>query len=212
MTLHRFVLWFVDGGPFLLADAKDLASAFFTGARFDVLVLGFVLIPVVLAGSVVVLANFAVERAMSFFLRFLAGVWAVVCGLAAADLLFFCESGRRMTLIDLRQGADFFSAVSEKQGLGTVTLVIAIFVCTWILGAREILSARIARRDEHAMDPAWKTWGRIVIPLLIVGLMARGTVTAHHLERAHSEVSVIPAVNELALNAVWCFDKEPVNR
>jgi hypothetical protein len=45
------------------------------------------------------------------------------------------------------------------------------------------------------------------LPLLLIVLAARGTVEAHHLALEHSEVSNNKALNEMGLNAVWCFDK-----
>jgi hypothetical protein len=48
---------------------------------------------------------------------------------------------------------------------------------------------------------------RYVIPVLLVAGAARGTWTAHHLEKADSEISAWENVNELALNAVWAWDK-----
>ncbi len=60
-------------------------------------------------------------------------------------------------------------------------------------------SPQIGSRFEIAL--------RIVIPLIVVILAARGTVEPHHLALEHSEVSNSKPINEMALNAVWCFDK-----
>ena len=48
---------------------------------------------------------------------------------------------------------------------------------------------------------------RILLPFILVFLAARGTVEPHHLALEHSEVSSNTSINEMALNAVWCFDK-----
>lgn len=198
---------------FAFTEEGDLAKVFFTGLRFDLLVLGFFLIPVVLIGTGVALAGRGFERMTSLSLRYLVGAWTMTCVLAAVDLLFFAVTDRRLTLVDWRANSEFFGQAWRVQGPGTALLVIAIVICTWVIGGREILSAGDRRGvpSKTRRGPAWRML-QILGPLVLVALMARGTVTAHHLERQHSQISNHQVVNELALNAVWCFDKEPQNR
>ena len=62
-----------------------------------------------------------------------------------------------------------------------------------------LVAANPAKKGEMAL--------RILLPLILIVLAARGTVTPHHLALEHSEVSNSKELNEMALNAVWCFDK-----
>lgn len=54
-------------------------------------------------------------------------------------------------------------------------------------------------------------WGQflffLLAPLLLVALVARGTLTPHHLGYEHSLISEHSLLNELVLNPVWTFDK-----
>ncbi len=47
----------------------------------------------------------------------------------------------------------------------------------------------------------------LLIPLLIGAFFARGTLTNHHLEIKHSQISNNSLMNELVLNPLWTFDK-----
>ncbi|MBC7372131.1 MAG: hypothetical protein H7326_11225, partial [Bdellovibrionaceae bacterium] len=48
----------------------------------------------------------------------------------------------------------------------------------------------------------------LILPIFIVALATRGTITAHHLGFEHAEVSQIQGLNQLALSPLWAFDKK----
>ena len=45
LSLVRFLTWWMAYELFLFAPARDLIVAFLTGVRFDLLVMGFLLMP-----------------------------------------------------------------------------------------------------------------------------------------------------------------------
>lgn len=72
---------------------------------------------------------------------------------------------------------------------------------------------------RHMQFGNWKDWAsplrpktlekslRVLLPAVLIALAARGTISAHHLRYEDSQVSFTEAINEMALNAPWCFDK-----
>ena len=64
-------------------------------------------------------------------------------------------------------------------------------------------------KDEYSphQGSRFEVVWRILLPLILIFLAARGSVMPHHLALEHSQVSANKELNEMALNAVWCFDK-----
>lgn len=193
------------------APPSDMIGVFATGARFDLLVLGFVLLPPAVLGPILAVMNRFTPRAMRVFRGYLALAWWAISISALTDLLYFLVHARRMSVFDWK-GLDAGTLVSDAvvwEGWGTVIMGAVIVACAAALGARAVLSMAPSKSRGGPVS-----FGRgfvlALAPLLVAGLMARGTVTPHHLERAHAEVFSGPLLTELALNAVWCFDKEPV--
>lgn len=207
MTVMRFIVWFSVPIFFVGTEKSVSLRAFFTGARFDLLVLGFLLIPVLLLWLASLGLKDASARAARVSRGWLTLAWWIVTTIAAFDWLFFAANGRRMTFHDLKT-PDFVSDGFGVVGTETAVIVALIFLCCAILGARQILqmpSFKTKTRPESGLRRAW----RVIAPVLAVALMARGTLTPHHLEKQHSEVSSNPALNQLVLTPAWAFDKDP---
>lgn len=207
----RFLVWFSASNMFLEATTAQTALAFFTGARFDLLIIGFALIPVVLFGIAAASTGVGFELMPVLTKAWLAIFWWIAGLLAVTDWLFFAVQGRRLTVYDLFHGdLSFLSRGGNIVGNTTAVLVIMIFLCLLILGARQILQMknpeRVVTREEGLGARILRLGG----PVLVVALMARGTIGAHHLEKAHSEISDNLHLNQLVLNPVWAFDKKPL--
>ncbi|MGZ3774805.1 MAG: hypothetical protein ACXVCY_13345 [Pseudobdellovibrionaceae bacterium] len=101
---------------------------------------------------------------------------------------------------------DQFNALAPNQAWIFTVVTVLLFSLGYML----IKGLKFGQwKDEFSPRYGSKleiTW-RIVLPLLLIALAARGTVEPHHLALEHSEVSNNKAINEMALNAVWCFDK-----
>jgi hypothetical protein len=182
-----------------------------TGIRFDLLIFGFLLAPLYL---IVMIQGFAQKwpRFVFRFYQFYMGVsWFIICLLTYIDFFHFTEKGRRMRFADyLQWSPEVLQSQWHSIHPSQVWLFTALLFVLLIFGISSTKAVTWGDwKDEYSPEPAGRLeiGFRVVIPLLLIVLAARGTIQAHHLELQHSLVSESTFVNEMALNAVWCFDK-----
>ncbi|MEN0059660.1 MAG: hypothetical protein AAGB31_12545 [Bdellovibrio sp.] len=212
MTFFRMNLYFLSvfhATPDV--DVTEVFHSFLAGVRFDLLILGFVMIPV----SLILLLQAFTERWPSWMFVIYRGyfmlVWFLICVLTFIDFFHFVRTGMRMRFTDYMMWTpdawmDSLHGLQRNQ----IWIFSVITILLFNLGYMLIKGLRFGEwKDEFSPNTGSRLeMGlRIVIPLMLVALAARGTVTAHHLAWEHSDVSGNKAVNEMALNAVWCFDK-----
>lgn len=205
MTLLRYIFFFLSRYKFEIIDSVDIVNAFVIGLRFDLLVLGFFAIPLVTILPGILFFNFS-EIKISFLIKlYLSAVSLIILFSSYISLPHYLMSERHF-----RWAQDSVFVSWPLVGMGVYVLVHLIFLflllgCLKSVWGRDYL--RWAGGWPQAWSPSLKLFVAYLLPLFIVALAARGTLGARHLELAHSEISVWPHVNELALNAVWCFDK-----
>lgn len=212
MTFFRLNLYFLSVFH-ATPDAVfvEVAQAFIAGFRFDLLVMGFVFIPVFF---VVITQAYLQKwpRSMFIFYKFyFLIIWFLICTLSLVDYFHFARHGAHMRFNDYMSWSPH---VLADQALGLqqnqVWIFCVITVLLFVLGYTLTKSIKFGDwKDEFSPQSGSKIeilW-RLVLPLIMIGLAARGTVEPHHLALEHSEVSNFTAINEMALNAVWCFDK-----
>lgn len=210
MTLVRFLFYWDCHRHFLGAETGDIVWAFLTGIRFDLLILGYFMIPVTL----LLLACGWLRtwpRKVTWVVRgWLAIAWTAFVGLSSVDLVFFATHARHISIVD---GFAAWQVLGENWpawGKQTAFLTGGILLCAWIIGARAVLSEPFPAFSANGLtERAWRRVLRTLGPVFLVALAARGTVTAHHLEKQHSEISSVASVNQLAVNSLWAFDKTP---
>lgn len=217
MTLTRFLLFFLSRSAFSIIPVTDTLMAFLTGFRFDLLILGFVMIPVVLAHTVFALTNFWPKHARRGLTIYLSLFWVIIAVYSTFEGLFFILQSRHGNVQDVwTAGIRLLTDANEILGFTTLALFLGIMIFVTLIGARGFLRAEAVPLEKNPSRQKKASVGelilRVFVPLFVVALAARGTVTAHHLERAHSQVSSWDIVNELALNSAWVFDKETQNR
>ena len=195
------------------ADAVfvEVAQSFLAGFRFDLLVMGFLFIPiyflVLLQASVVKWPRFMYVSYKSYFIL----AWLLICFLNFLDYFHFAQAGRRMRFQDYMSWTP--SAFSQQiQGV----LPYQFWIFCVVTGLLLFLGLSLIRglqfgdwRDEYSPKKGGKSeiFLRFLVPLLVISFAARGTIEPHHLRYEDSQVSNFTRINEMALNAVWCFDK-----
>lgn len=206
MSLIRFIYYHLAKPGMSYVTREEVYKAFLVGVRFDLLVLGFVFIPVVLVGALMMMAgtdDFKVNKVLKVYLS---TTWALVVLNAFWSLPYYLIKGRHF-----RWEADGFNFLWPRFDSFTEVLVVLIFGFLVASPIKSIWRRNyLLTHDWHwfgSQDARWQIPLRIIIPILLVGLAARGTVTPRHLEKAHAEISKWENINELALNATWCFDK-----
>jgi hypothetical protein len=189
-----------------IQNGSDLPAALFAGFRFDLCVMGFFWIPIV----VVTWAStfFIHPRKLFFFwkLYFVLGI-LIIFDLSWMDLFWSMVS-------NVRLNAQFFQADSRiilDQGWHLLGPAKA-WICTlgmgfsslglvlWLYGLKLAKNYDLPSKGKLALQ--------VVGSLLLVAFSARGTLTPHHIGIEHAQVSTDPLVNQIPLNAVWNLDKE----
>lgn len=193
MSLTRFLFWWTARELFYFAPAKELSAAFAVGVSFDLLVLGFLLIPVVVGGSAAVFAPVKADRFYLVSRIYLGLAWVGVTVLAAVDAVSFPSLGRHLRRTDVPVWTPDTTSV----------MTVFILFCIALVGLRSWTSAASGTASPRYGFLRWAAC------LLAVALMARGTVTAHHLGREHTEISPANGVRELVMNSAWALDKDP---
>lgn len=212
MSLFRANLYFLSvfhATP--NAVPVEILQSFLAGFRFDLLVFGFILAPIYLLLMVQAFSEKWPRFLFAFYKIYFALFWTLVCVLSFMDFFFFSRFGKRMRFADYMSWTPE-QLIEQAQALqpNQVWIFCTITVLLLSLGYMLIKSIRFGDwKDEYspAMGSKVEVIWRMALPLVLVVLAARGTVEAHHLELEHSEVSDNTAINEMALNAVWCFDK-----
>ena len=212
MTLFRLNLYFLSvfhATPDV--TFTEVAQSFLAGVRFDTLVFGFLFIPVYF----ILLFQAVTEkwpRFMFFIYKaYFVMAWFIICALTFVDFFYFARHGARMRFADyVAWTPDLLIEQVHRVQPIQVWIFCIITLMLFSLGFMLTKSLKFGEwKDEYSPHTGSKleTVFRIFAPLVLVALGARGTVEAHHLALEHSEVSYTKAINEMGLNAVWCFDK-----
>lgn len=184
---------------------SDLASAFWSGFRFDLLVLGFFWIPFV--AFVWLLGLFGLARKLFLLWKvYFVFVIVTVASLSWLDLFWTASHNTRLN------SEIFKSSVGETLNWGWFSLggTPAIISTILILYSSYLLFVSVGKLQSPGSSPKVsksQLTFEVFISIILVAFAARGTWTPHHLNIEHSQVSSDPQVNQLPLNAPWNLDK-----
>lgn len=220
MSLQRLVLFLIVVRHWTFAaSAGTLVETFVAGIRFDLCVLAFINIPVLFVTWWICSDQMLqTKNPILNFLRkwslwiYLGGTTLVIHVFGLLDLMFFATSGHRWTYADWQSaGVEFFGTVATRWGSLFTGGVVAFFLMLWVFRCLFILF-RVQLHVSDLPTDQLKLWPQImrgvVVPVFILALAARGTVTAHHLGFEHAEISSVQGLNQLALSPIWAFDKK----
>jgi hypothetical protein len=204
MSVNRFIFYFLAAPVFEIVGKDVILRAFWVGLRFDLLVLGFVWIPIVTVGAILCFADLKFSILRGMVRVYLSIVWFLILANYIVSLTYFLTEGRHF-----RWTADTIQ-MWPRMDFITVILLILIFVMMAVVTIRSLWEDTYYfpnLTERFKMPELTEVALRVFVPMLLVAFAARGTVTAHHLERADSQISPWEIVNELALNPIWCFNK-----
>lgn len=206
MSLLRYVLYFLTRAQFDWVETVVAGQAFFVGLRFDLLVLGFLCLPLVTLFPLLFFLNIQ-EKNLALILKiYLLLNWSLIVGSSLLSLPHYVLTGQHFRW---REQKDFF--VWPAWDAVTSILIISIFFLLLLGGYKTILKRAFFQSSQWPKLAVWSRRGEIVfrflVPFLLVALAARGSLAPHHLGKQDSEISVWRHVNELALNPIWCFNK-----
>ena len=189
----------------------EILYSFGTGIRFDILIFGFLFIPIYFVLLIQAISEKWPNWIFTVYKVYFAVVWLLICLMSYVDFFHYAHHGRRMRFAEYSNWTpdltwEQMQALQTNQALFfTISSVILM-----VLGYMLIRGLQFGQwKDEYSPQKGSKfeLALRIVLPLVLIVLAARGTVEPHHLALEHSLISDNTALNEMALNAVWCFDK-----
>lgn len=212
MTLFRVNLYFLTVfGATRQASLINVLESLWMGFRFDLLVLGFFFIPIYF----VIILQAILEKwprwMFTLYKSYFLGCWVWVCLVTYLDFFHFSNSGMRMRFADytsfsFERFGEQFTALAPNQSWIFTVVTILLFLMGFSMTKGIIFGDW---KDEFSPERPFRfeVVLRVLLPLLLIAFAARGTLEEHHLRREHSEISEFREINEMALNAVWCFDK-----
>jgi hypothetical protein len=212
MSLFRLNLYFLSvfhATPD--ADFTEVVHSFLAGLRFDTLIIGFALIPVVLLTTLQAFLESWPRTMFTIYRCYLGFAWIVICLMSFVDFYHFTNVGTRMRFADY-MGWNFDTLMEQAQKIQPNQSVIfaVITLLLLALGLMLIVALRFGDwKDEYSprKGSRFEILIRLILPFVLVVLAARGTIEPHHLALEHSIVSSVASINEMALTPLWCFDK-----
>ncbi len=182
---------------FLFPNSASELDVFFTGYRFDLLILSFLLIPIVF---VQLLFNFRHKLISQITRSYLLIVWIFVSVLYFLNGFLFSSLKDRIWLQDWVQIFPHVDAAFDNQ---SVFFTIGIVVCSVALfyyGRRDLMDLNQSILNSRKR-------GVSLVMLLILGLFARGSLGQDHLRRNDCDFKSSSWVRAFCLNPVYTFSK-----
>ncbi|MGE0634180.1 MAG: hypothetical protein AB7O96_17325 [Pseudobdellovibrionaceae bacterium] len=204
MTLQRFFL--LSGTTFVgnLKAEHKMSALFIMGLRFDLLVIGFALMPV--ACTIWVYNFFSVffknaEPSLRYCLHSLTGLWLLIFGLAVVAANYF--DGLQFSVTKERLSPSRLDiAIENAAPLMQYPFYKATFSFFIVVSVALLLFRTFYIHIENKkLHNLWLSF----IFTLIVAMASRGTWTPHHLNINHSKITNIELINNLVLNPIWSY-------
>lgn len=212
LTILRFNVFFLSVSAWLKDSSfAEVFLAFFTGLRFDILVYGFLLIPALIFWWLITLSIQWKPWAVALTHWWFRLTWLAVCLLQVVDFMQFHTNGVRIRAVEFESlFGGWLSQIWPQVSLIPFLVFTAVAAIIWTLGAWVLRQVELGDwKDEYSpiRGGAKEILWRLIWPLFVVGLMARGTLEEHHLRYEHSLISNDTRLNEMALNPMWTLDK-----
>lgn len=181
------------------ATWRDALKTVLMGFRFDLMIIGFWLAPVVLyliVAKVVLKGRFLHTGLMKLYLLF---SWFFICFLYFKSLVSFPELRDHLYWPDhLRNPFLDFQHATQLAWWAWVTIIL---LC---LG---LFQSGAQKFQEFIQKFQRLTLFSLAFIFLWTAFMARGTLTQHHLRKRDCEFSGRDRVTNLCLNPIWTFSK-----
>jgi hypothetical protein len=188
----------------------DVAVALLTGVRFDLLVLAFFwFMPLLGTWLWAMRLAFPVLSVVRLF-QFWKSYWTLVVLISglfiAVDFFFSAAHQTRINheIWNYNWIKIFADGFEKMRPVNTAVVVLWLVVTTkWM--HRSVVRAGLGSHGVKRSSAGIFAL-QFLATVLFVGLCARGTVTAHHLNREHTVVSSNEVVNQIPVNPIWALD------
>ncbi len=215
MIFRGITFWLSSGDTDPGFNLKSGLWITFAGLRFDLLVMGFVYLPIYF------MCWFLHEKWQAMYLNFF---WFVIVLMNFTNLHFFLKNNGHRHWID-HKAMTYFDDMSywwKHESRLTSVLLIFIYILIFSIGRRSIIDHLLPEKKNLGVDldatpeeddprrrfeAPIRNAAKALWPLFLVAFMARGSFTQHHLRREDSFVTQSSALNEIVLNPIWTLDK-----
>lgn len=203
MTVIRYIFYFINSRSFEIIDKIVIGKAFLMGFRFDLLVVGFIFIPIVLVGTLWFLFGGAEALFIKILKLYFSVTWLLILASSALSLPHYIKVGRHFRWADPIYGLRL-----DSTTLILMTLIVFFMMATVLKTLWKhfedpyphiLFNLKIPAKVEVVI--------RIIVPIIAVMLASRGSIGSQHLGIEDAQISPWESVNELSLNSVWCINK-----
>lgn len=187
---------------------KDVAKAFFAGFRFDLLVLGFLWIPLFFIFWIFYFSDF-LPRVQNFLKAYFVIIVISLGFISIYDYAWFDIYKIRMTATSFNEAGfwSFIESFLKISQLSAMALILApMVVLIFFILTQKLVTSKSSKLRPHKRILEFP---QVLLSFLLIASAARGTWTAHHLNIEHAQVSELAILNQLALSPVWNLDKSP---
>ncbi len=203
MTVIRFIFYFINSRSFEIIDKIVIWKAFFIGFRFDLLVVGFIFIPIVLMGTLWFVFGGDESQFIKILKLYFSVTWLLILASSAVSLLHYMKEGRHFRWADPIYGLRL-----DSTTLVLITLIFLFMMATVLKTLWKHFEAPYPQILNNFKIPAKaEVVIRITVPILAVILASRGSIGHQHLDKDDAQISPWESVNELSVNSVWCINR-----
>lgn len=198
LTFLRFVFWGEFATQFEPISITQQALSYLVGLRFDLMVCAYAMAPFLLFALVVKASKLKLNRSMPYALM----GWFIVVAiflmvLQTADSNSVRSAGNRFFSDGLKQKG-FFEYLSFS---GPIKFAFFSFV-----GGLFTIAGGL-RKTAKPEDTSADEIKSYVVSLLLLVLLARGSLGAHHLDLRHANISENKFTELMSLNSAYCLDQ-----
>ena len=207
LSLVRIGTWFAYDQPELTSNGSDLFRAFWTGLRFDIAILVRLSILGLIVCLVSVFIPFPLSRFCWLLNRYLGGtvilltIWLSMANFSYIG--FFSRPIDGFAFSGMNYGVDTIWPTISSLEAFELRLVICLII-SWLSFS---LYQRIGRKIYSSFYPfnyknKWLPLLVIILPMLIMVVLGRGTISTFPLSQRHLVVSPETAVNNIVPNGM----------
>jgi len=208
-ALARLVLTLLYHADLVDVASQDLLAAFWVGARLDAVTAAYLSVPLVLALALprrLVAGPSRIGRWLQGYALF---AWVVVMIGAVGDVAFFRFYGYRMNYLVLDHGGDREVIASALHMPYVIQSLLAGGALLAIrLSISPLISGWLAPRDRSLVHEV----GARLAAILVVGLLARGTLDHRPLNPTLAAVGSNRTLNEIAGAGLYSVTYEAIRR
>jgi hypothetical protein len=197
MGLYRIGLIYKSDLAETLHASGQFFDVLFLGLRFDLVTIGFVMIPIALFHYT------WTESTLVYAQGYLGFMWSIIHIFYQLGFHTFTSTGGF-----LRHGTFWTARYLVQYGMiwtWTFWIVLMIGIFGQMICFRKIRIKRSPVKQNRGSTSILRSLVRLLLPILVTAAIARGSFGQHHLRQDDAFVYQNPRIIDLIENPVWAF-------